>query len=438
MHHMTVMAELLQHRSNEQTSSTTLSANLSDSSTPTTEPEPLPSCQPLDALYPSRSERYNAHISPYAPEGPTPSNWQDPPIPRQAPVVNPKIEASYSTEACSHCRSTSLKCDCLMPRCTNCLTTGRICSLSVEQATSDWLHFRESEYPTQREIDQYYTGAKARRQHARNKSHKKKVLSAEQIEEKKKKAEAEKDRVNENHKAKPSVGTLLVDALGQNASGKSHSSFTTNNLDLQKAAAADGKINRSTKQYTDPPVDHRDIEKPMKTSPSSYPIFNPVSNEKLKAEKKSAEKRTDNSKVFRFADDVGPTQDPAAEREQDSPDPRAMMIWEGNHKEGHSVQKSPLMEGKEQREPALPGLLEEGGVGLNAKSQKATFPPEDDMPSKNKVRVANLPYNLNEEKVCNVSIHIDLRLTYHGISSKSSLLPTIHPPPRLRRVLNLA
>lgn len=72
--------------------------------------------------------------------------------------------------------------------------------------------------------------------------------------------------------------------------------------------------------------------------------------------------------------------------------------------------------------------------------QKQRGPPEDGIPSKTKVMVANLPYDLNEEKVCSFSTpneHVSWLTPQSSSSWKFSKITPLHPL-RLPFVLSLA
>jgi hypothetical protein len=63
---------------------------------------------------------------------------------------------------------------------------------------------------------------------------------------------------------------------------------------------------------------------------------------------------------------------------------------------------------------------------------KQRGPPEDGVPSKTKVMVANLPYDLSEEKVSDICEMIRYPLLTNYDSSRNSSPPMSLSPPRLR------
>lgn len=72
------------------------------------------------------------------------------------------------------------------------------------------------------------------------------------------------------------------------------------------------------------------------------------------------------------------------------------------------------------------------------RTQKQRGPPEDGIPSKTKVMVANLPYDLNEEKVCHYTSSRLQTETNTCYSSRNFSRITNPCPPRSLFVLFLA
>lgn len=82
-----------------------------------------------------------------------------------------------------------------------------------------------------------------------------------------------------------------------------------------------------------------------------------------------------------------------------------------------------------------------GEAGADAKGaarqRKQRGPPEDGVPSKTKIMVANLPYDLGEEKVSILRLKIEIRSTdplYFSFLKSSRITPL--PPPRSPSVLS--
>ena len=82
---------------------------------------------------------------------------------------------------------------------------------------------------------------------------------------------------------------------------------------------------------------------------------------------------------------------------------------------------------------------EEGAAKPAPRPRKQRGPPEDGIPSKTKVMVANLPYDLSEEKVritnFLISSHV---LIFYGYSSRNFSLPMSPFPPRSLSALSPA
>jgi RNA recognition motif-containing protein len=89
---------------------------------------------------------------------------------------------------------------------------------------------------------------------------------------------------------------------------------------------------------------------------------------------------------------------------------------------------------------ALTATTGEDGITVDGKAnanrpRKQRGPPEDGVPSKTKIMVANLPYDLREEKVCPHSCpHDNNTMLTHMSSSSRSSPSTSRPPPRLLSV----
>jgi hypothetical protein len=93
---------------------------------------------------------------------------------------------------------------------------------------------------------------------------------------------------------------------------------------------------------------------------------------------------------------------------------------------------TPATEAKEAKEP------KEAKAPRPPRERRERGPPADGIPSKNKVMVANLPYDLSEEKVCvpEARWHDTLKLTRLPHSSRNFSLPTSHPLPRSHSALS--
>lgn len=77
--------------------------------------------------------------------------------------------------------------------------------------------------------------------------------------------------------------------------------------------------------------------------------------------------------------------------------------------EANAAEEAPLAEATNENDDAGTEGAKQQGKARAARPQKQRGPPEDGIPSKTKVMVANLPYDLTEDKVCGYYLNLSTR-----------------------------